>query len=984
MAKKLMKTSARLFLMSGIIFILTAGMIVVLVNYSMRQQALVEAESKMSIMAEQYFAIHTYFSQKLKPAVFKLTDPIRSKAYFDPVWMSSTYAIREINKYIKKSKGQTEYYLKDAAMNARSPENEATPYEKGFLSELAVNPKLKEKSSVQTIDGRRYLVLLRRGEVMEASCLRCHSSPDKAPADMVRFYGPKRSFHRKIGDWVQTVSIRVPLEEAYANANRFSVKLSVLLLTLLVALFSVLYFLNRRLVFKPLSMIHQKALQISTNEQNLGDEIPLPPGKELNELATTFNSMSKSLRHHVDNLEARVRERTKEVSKANENLEIEIQDRKKTEEALRESEALLQAAMDQSQAGIAIADAPDGKLRYVNNSGLGIRGKAKEEIVDGIGIEQYVASWQILHFDGTPYKDDEVPLARAIMYGEVCSKEFIVRRPDEEDRIVLANAAPIFNDKGEVFAGIVVFLDVTDRKQAEEALRDVERRNQALLDHSPVCHKMVDLNFNLIYMSANGYKMLKLDKNAEMSGQPYPFAFFSAAFRNEMTEKLMKVKETGETITMETLTKDSEGNEIWLDSALLPVLDDDGRIDYITVASTNTTQRKRAEEEKAELESQLQRAQKMEAIGTLAGGVAHDLNNILGGLVSYPELLLLQLPEDSPLRKSILTIQKSGEKAAAVVQDLLTLARRGVVVTEVVNPNKIIAEYLKSPEHEKLQSYHPGVQIETHLEKDILNILGSPTHLSKTVMNLVSNAAEAMPEGGNISISTENRYVDRPIGGYDNVKEGDYVVLIISDTGTGISPDDMEKIFEPFYTKKKMGRSGTGLGMAVVWGTVKDHNGYIHVQSTEGIGTDFTLYFPVTRKSLEEKSEISLKDCMGNGEAILVVDDVEEQRETASGMLKELGYSVVSVPSGEEAVEYLRTHKIDLLVLDMIMDPGMDGLDTYKKVLELHSEQKALIASGFSETDRVKEIQGLGAGAYIKKPFLLEKIGIAVKKELEK
>jgi len=392
--------------------------------------------------------------------------------------------------------------------------------------------------------------------------------------------------------------------------------------------------------------------------------------------------------------------------------------------------------------------------------------------------------------------------------------------------------------------------------------------------------------------------------------------------------------------------------------------------------------RQQAEKDREDFETQLQRAQKMEAIGMLAGGVAHDLNNILGGLVSYPELLLLQLPEDSPLRKSILTIQKSGEKAAAVVQDLLTLARRGVVVTEVVNLNDVISEYLKSPEHENLQSYYPAVHIETHLEKDALNILGSSTHLSNTVMNLISNAAEAMPEGGKLTVSTENRYIDRAIRGYDNVKEGDYVVLTISDTGTGISPENIEKIFEPFYTKKKMGRSGTGLGMAVVWGTVKDHNGYIDVESTEEKGATFTLYFPVTRKSVEERSEISLKDYMGKGEAILIVDDVEEQRQIASGMLKELGYSVVSVSSGEEAVEHLKTNKVDLLVLDMIMDPGMDGLETYKKILELHPGQRAIIASGFSETDRVKEVQRLGAGAYTKKPFLLEKIGLAVKEEL--
>ena len=388
--------------------------------------------------------------------------------------------------------------------------------------------------------------------------------------------------------------------------------------------------------------------------------------------------------------------------------------------------------------------------------------------------------------------------------------------------------------------------------------------------------------------------------------------------------------------------------------------------------------------ERKQLETSLHEAQKMEAIGTLAGGVAHDLNNILGGLVSYPELLLLQLPEESPLRKSILTIQKSGEKAAAVVQDLLTLARRGVVATDVVNLNDVISEYLESPEYEKLQSYHPGVHIETHLEKNVLNILGSSIHLSKTVMNLTSNAAEAMLEGGRLTVSTENRYVDRPIRDYDHVKEGDYVVLTISDTGIGISSEDIGKIFEPFYTKKKMGRSGTGLGMAVVWGTVKDHNGYIDVQSTEGKGTTFTLYFPVTRKSVEERSEISIKDYMGKGEAILVVDDVEEQRKIASGMLKELGYSVVSVSSGEKAVEYLKTNKADLILLDMIMDPGMDGLDTYKKILEIHPEQKAIIGSGFSETDRVKETLALGAGAYTRKPFLLEKIGLAVKEELEK
>jgi CheY-like chemotaxis protein len=311
------------------------------------------------------------------------------------------------------------------------------------------------------------------------------------------------------------------------------------------------------------------------------------------------------------------------------------------------------------------------------------------------------------------------------------------------------------------------------------------------------------------------------------------------------------------------------------------------------------------------------------------------------------------------------------------------LARGGVAVTEVVNLNDIISEYLKSPEHERLISFHAGVNVRTELEGDLLNTSGSPAHLSKIVMNLVSNAAEAMPEGGKISISTENRYIDRPITGYDHVEEGDYSVLRVSDTGVGISKMDRERIFEPFYTKKVMGRSGTGLGMAVVWGTVKDHKGYIDVQSAEGKGTTFTLYFPVTRKELaKDKSLLSIEDYMGKGESILVVDDVEEQRKIAYQILKKLGYSVTSVSSGEEAIDYMKNNSADLLILDMIMDPGIDGLETYKRILEFHPGQKAIIASGFSETNRVKEAQRLGAGKYIKKPYTLEKIGIAVKNEL--
>jgi len=298
-----------------------------------------------------------------------------------------------------------------------------------------------------------------------------------------------------------------------------------------------------------------------------------------------------------------------------------------------------------------------------------------------------------------------------------------------------------------------------------------------------------------------------------------------------------------------------------------------------------TAKQKQAAEERAELTSRLRRAEKMEALGTLAGGVAHDLNNILSGIVSYPELLLLQLPEDSKLRKPVNTILTSGKRAAAIVQDLLTMARRGVATMDVVNLNRIVEDYLNSPEYAELVSHHPHVRIESRLEPGLLNISGSPVHLSKTLMNLVSNGLEAIPETGRVSISTENCYIDRPIKGYDVVNEGDYVALNVKDTGVGMSSEESNRIFEPFYTRKKMGRSGTGLGMAVVWGTVKDHQGYIDFESHENRGSRFTLYFPVTRKQSDAIGPIAMDSYLGNGESILVVDDVEEQREIASAIL---------------------------------------------------------------------------------------------------
>jgi len=396
-------------------------------------------------------------------------------------------------------------------------------------------------------------------------------------------------------------------------------------------------------------------------------------------------------------------------------------------------------------------------------------------------------------------------------------------------------------------------------------------------------------------------------------------------------------------------------------------------------------ERARSEEERRQLESKLQLAQKMESIGKLAGGVAHDLNNTLGSIVGYPDILLDELPQQSPLRDVVRVIQKSGIKAAAIVNDMLTLARSGIVPKETIDLNSVISEYGESPEFSQLISFHRGVMVDVRLEKESLNVRGSFFHLSKVVMNLVSNAAEAMPGGGRITISTERRQISDPTGPGEEIKPGEYAVLCVSDTGIGIPPEDLERIFEPFYTKKTMGRSGTGLGMAVVWGSVRDHKGHITVESALGKGSKFTVYVPLTKEpSAGRKSLSRPKAPLGKGESILVIDDVKEQREIASKILEKIGYAVHAVASGEEALTYLRHSSADLLILDMLMEPGMDGLETYRKVLQIRPGQKALITSGFSETWRVKEAEKLGVGGYLKKPYLLDQIGHAVRAELDR
>jgi signal transduction histidine kinase len=384
-----------------------------------------------------------------------------------------------------------------------------------------------------------------------------------------------------------------------------------------------------------------------------------------------------------------------------------------------------------------------------------------------------------------------------------------------------------------------------------------------------------------------------------------------------------------------------------------------------------------------ESEKQLHRAQKMEAIGLMASGVAHDLNNILSAIISYPELMLLDLPESSKLRKPIEAIQESGMRAAIVVADLLTVARGAASIREKYDINLLIREYLDSPECLKLKELHPETIIKEQLLATQTFISCSPVHIKKVVMNLMTNAMEAIDGTGEIVITTRNLKVNRFDATEHSMEPGEYLLFTVQDNGPGIADKDIEHIFEPFYTRKVMGQSGSGLGLAVVWNTMEDHGGKVLVKSNTK-GTTFTLYFSVYKgqETVQVKNNRKIASTGGN-EDVLVIDDEPYLQDIAKKMLQFLGYKVNTVDSGEAAIDFVKQTPVDLLVIDMLMDPGLNGRETYEEILKLYPEQKAIIVSGFSESDDVKAALQLGAGGFMKKPYSLDRFGRLVKDVLE-
>jgi PAS domain S-box-containing protein len=660
---------------------------------------------------------------------------------------------------------------------------------------------------------------------------------------------------------------------------------------------------------------------------------------------------------------------------------IDVTERRRADLALRETQSILQAALDQSTAGIAIAEAPSGRLRYVNDAGLLIRGGTRASVVEGVGLDQYVASWQILDLDGAPLAPDAVPLARAVRFGEKSSREFIIRRAPGDDRTVLARAAPITDAQGRVTAGVVVFLDVTEAKAAERALQESERRFRRAIEEAtfPIMIHAEDgevLALSRTWTELTGYAHADIPTIAAWTQQAYGPRQQAVV---EVIRDLYALEGRGDEGEYVIRCKDGSLRTWDFSSIGLGRLPDSRRIALSMAA--DVTERKRAEAERARLEGQLQQAHKMESVGRLAGGIAHDFNNMLGVILGHADLALEHLDLTAAVRSDLEEIQRAAKRSADLTRQLLGFARKQTVAPVVVDLNATMEGMLKMLQ----RLLGEAIDLDWRPGAALWPVRIDPSQVDQILANLCVNSRDAIQGAGRMTIETGNVAVDE---GYcanqPEASPGEYVRLTVSDDGSGMDKETLSHLFEPFFTTKGQGR-GTGLGLATLYGVVKQNGGFINVYSEPGVGTTFTIYLPRHQGQARFGAvEAPARPTQPGHETILVVEDEPGILRVAKRMLEEQGYRVLTASTPGEGLRLAAEHpeRIHLLLTDVVL-PEMNGRDLAKSLLAQHPHLKRLFMSGY--TANVIAHQGVLAEGvnFIQKPFSSEGLARAVRAALD-
>jgi PAS domain S-box-containing protein len=636
----------------------------------------------------------------------------------------------------------------------------------------------------------------------------------------------------------------------------------------------------------------------------------------------------------------------------------DITDRKRAEKGLELSESYLRSIIE-NQPGLVWLKDTDGRFLTVNKAFALSCGKSDPS--DLIGLNDLDIWPKDL---AEQYRSDDSEVMRT-------RESKIVEEPvQDRGKFTWFETfkTPVIDEKGEIIGTTGYARDITASRLASEALQQSESRYRQLF--SSVMEGLVVLDTDDVIQYCNPAFVALLDAHSqeELTGRRF-FELMPGDQRQTIVVPTNQQRQyTRSQYELELITMQNQKRRVVV--SISPWYDQDMKYCGAFGATIDVTETRRL----LDLES---RALRLETAGQIAGQVAHDFNNMLAPIMAYPELIREQLPAGDPGIGYLDSIEESARKIADMNQQLLTLSRRGHYSQDVVSCNQIIQHTLRD-----MTPLPSTLVVETNLAADLMNIKGGAAQLHRVIMNLVTNARDAMQDVGRITITTENYYVDGAAISYDRVPRGEYVKITISDVGCGIPDSVIQTIFDPFFTTKSADKTrGSGLGLSIVDAVMRDHGGYIDLNTKVGSGTSFYLYFPITRASIEEKP--ADETSRGN-ETILMVDDDETQREVSSRLLTTLGYKVTVCDGGRNALVILANRSFDLLVLDMIMPNDIDGTETYRQALQIRPEQKAIIVSGFSESERVFEARQLGAGTFVKKPFDRKTIALAVRQELDR